>query len=128
MGKSSLLNAIVPELGLEVGAVSEKLGRGKHTTRHVELFSVGDGCFIADTPGFASFDIIMMNTIEKQELQYYFREFKTYLGDCRFNDCAHLKEPGCAVTEALEKKRIMPSRYASYARLYELTAQNKPWD
>jgi len=128
VGKSSLLNSIVPELGLEVGVVSEKLGRGKHTTRHVELFSIGDDTFVADTPGFASFDIIMMNTIEKQELQHYFREFKKHLGDCRFNDCAHLKEPGCAVTEALKSGEIMRSRYESYVRLYELTAQNKPWN
>lgn len=128
VGKSSILNAIVPELKLEVGVVSEKLGRGKHTTRHVELFSVGEDTFIADTPGFASFDIIMMNTIEKQELQYYFREFKKHIGECRFNDCAHLKEPGCSVTEALQAGEIMPSRYESYMRLYELTAQNKPWN
>lgn len=128
VGKSSILNALVPELKLEVGVVSEKLGRGKHTTRHVELFAIGDNTYIADTPGFASFDIIMMNTIEKQELQYYFREFKKHIGECRFNDCAHLKEPGCSVTEALIAGEIMPSRYESYMRLYELTAQNKPWN
>lgn len=128
VGKSSILNALVPDLNLEVGVVSEKLGRGKHTTRHVELFAVGDNTYIADTPGFASFDIIMMNTIEKQELQYYFREFKKHIGECRFNDCAHLKEPGCSVTEALDSGEIMPSRYESYMRLYELTAQNKPWN
>ncbi|MDO4815394.1 MAG: ribosome small subunit-dependent GTPase A [Bacillota bacterium] len=128
VGKSSILNALVPELNLEVGVVSEKLGRGKHTTRHVELFAIGDNTYIADTPGFASFDIIMMNTIKKQELQYYFREFKKHIGECRFNDCAHLKEPGCAVTESLASGEIMPSRYESYVRLYDLTAQNKPWN
>ncbi len=128
VGKSSILNVLMPGLNLEVGIVSEKLGRGKHTTRHVELFAIDETTYIADTPGFASFDIIMMNTIEKQELQYYFREFKKHIGDCRFNDCAHLKEPGCAVTEALGAGEIMPSRYESYTRLYELTAQNKPWN
>lgn len=128
VGKSSILNAIVPELKLEVGVVSEKLGRGKHTTRHVELFEIDDTTFIADTPGFASFDIIMMNAIDKADLQYDFREFGECIGKCRFNDCAHLKEPGCAVTEAVSNGKIMPSRYRSYARLYDLTAQNKPWE
>lgn len=128
VGKSSILNAIVPELKLEVGVVSEKLGRGKHTTRHVELFEIDDTTFIADTPGFASFDIIMMNAIDKADLQYDFRDFGEFIGKCRFNDCAHLKEPGCAVTEAVNEGKIMPSRYRSYARLYDLTAQNKPWE
>lgn len=128
VGKSSILNAIVPELKLEVGAVSEKLGRGKHTTRHVELFELCDNTYIADTPGFASFEIEMMQSISKEELMYDFREFKEYIGKCRFNDCAHLKEPGCAVTEALMAARIMPSRYESYKRLYELSAQNKSWE
>lgn len=128
VGKSSILNALVPELKLEVGEVSEKLGRGKHTTRHVELFSLSDKTYIADTPGFASFEIEMMQSISKEELMYDFREFKEYIGSCRFNDCAHLKEPGCAVTEALAAGRIMPSRYESYKRLYELSAQNKSWE
>ena len=128
VGKSSILNAIVPELKLEVGAVSEKLGRGKHTTRHVELFALLNNTYIADTPGFASFEIEMMQTISKEELQYDFREFGEYIGTCRFNDCAHLKEPGCSVTEALNAGKIMPSRYESYKRLYELSAQNKSWE
>lgn len=128
VGKSSILNALVPELSLEVGEVSEKLGRGKHTTRHVELFALGDNTYIADTPGFASFEIEMMQTINKEDLQYDFREFSEYIGTCRFNDCAHLKEPGCSVTEALASGKIMPSRYESYKRLYELSAQNKTWE
>lgn len=128
VGKSSILNAIVPELRLEVGAVSEKLGRGKHTTRHVELFKLCDNTYIADTPGFASFEIEMMQSINKEELMYDFREFREHIGKCRFNDCAHLKEPGCAVTEALAAGKIMPSRYESYKRLYELSAQNKSWE
>lgn len=127
VGKSSILNSIVPSFNIEVAAVSAKLGRGKHTTRHVELYNIGDNTFIADTPGFASFDIEMMQTIDKQELQHDFREFEKYIGECRFNDCAHLKEPGCAITEALRRGEIMPSRYQSYKRLYELSAQNNFW-
>lgn len=128
VGKSSILNALVPELSLEVGKVSEKLGRGKHTTRHVELFYIGDDTYIADTPGFASFEIEMMCNIQKQDIQYNFRDFRKYIGCCRFNDCAHLKEPGCAVTEALSRGEISQSRYDSYKRLYELSAQNKFWE
>lgn len=128
VGKSSILNALVPELRLETGEVSEKLGRGRHTTRHVELFDIGDGTYIADTPGFASFDIVMMEYILKENLQYDFREFKEYIGECRFNDCAHLKEPGCAVTRALADGKIHPSRYDSYKRMYELCSQNKFWE
>lgn len=128
VGKSSILNAIVPDLRLEVGEVSEKLGRGRHTTRHVELFSVGEDTFIADTPGFASFEIEMMQTIDKHELQYDFREFGSCIGRCRFSDCAHLKEPGCAVIEAVNSGAIPLSRYQSYKRLYDLSAQNKFWE
>lgn len=128
VGKSSLLNSISPEFNIEVAAVSNKLGRGKHTTRHVELYNIGDATFVADTPGFASFDIKMMQNIEKQELQHDFREFKKYIGNCRFNDCAHLEEPGCAVTDALRRGEIMPSRYQSYKRLYELSAQSNFWE
>ena len=128
VGKSSILNSIVPSFNIEVAAVSAKLGRGKHTTRHVELYDIGNGTFIADTPGFASFEIEMMQAIEKQELQHDFREFKKYIGECRLNDCAHLKEPGCAITEALQRGDIMLSRYQSYKRLYELSAQNNFWE
>ena len=128
VGKSSILNAIVPELKLEVGEVSEKLGRGRHTTRHVEFFAVDEDTFIADTPGFASFEVEMMQTIDKHELQYDFIDFRSCIGKCRFADCAHLKEPGCAVTAAVENGQIKPSRYQSYIRLYELSAQNKFWE
>ena len=128
VGKSSILNSIVPGLDLEVGEVSEKLGRGRHTTRHVEFFTVDEDTFIADTPGFASFEVEMMQTIDKQELQYDFRDFRGCIGKCRFADCAHLKEPGCAVTEAVQNGRIKLSRYQSYKRLYELSTQNKFWE
>lgn len=128
VGKSSILNTMLPELHLQVGEVSEKLGRGRHTTRHVELFDAGGETYIADTPGFASFEIEMMQAIDKSELQYDFRDFRKYIGSCRFADCAHLKEPGCAVTSAVEDGLIQKSRYGSYARLYELAAKNKLWE
>lgn len=128
VGKSSILNTMLPELRLQVGEVSEKLGRGRHTTRHVELFDAGGETYIADTPGFASFEIEMMQVIDKSELQYDFRDFRKYIGSCRFADCAHLKEPGCAVTAAVEDGLIQKSRYGSYARLYELAAKNKLWE
>lgn len=128
VGKSSILNRLLPGVHIETGEVSEKLGRGKHTTRHVQLYELGKGTYVADTPGFASFEIEMMKVISKEQLQYDFIDFAPYIGKCRFNDCAHLKEPGCAVTEALEQGHIVPSRYRSYQRLYELSAQHKPWE
>lgn len=128
VGKSSIMNALIPDANIPTAQVSEKLGRGKHTTRHVELFSLGEDTYAADTPGFASFEIEMMETIAKEQLQYDFIEFAPYIGSCRFNNCAHLKEPGCAVTEALARGEIMPSRYRSYERLYELSAQHKFWE
>ena len=128
VGKSSILNAIDPELRLQVAEVSKKLGRGKHTTRHVELFSFDDDSYIADTPGFASFDIEMMAKIEKEGLQHDFVEFASYIGSCRFNNCMHLNEPGCAVREALKSGEISESRYDSYKRLYEVVSKNKPWE
>lgn len=128
VGKSSLLNALSPELDIKVGEVSDKLGRGRHTTRHVEIFSLGDGAYIADTPGFGSFDIEKMEHIPKENLQYSFGEFAPYIGKCRFDDCAHIKEPGCAILEAVEKGTVSPSRHGSYARLYELASQIKDWE
>ncbi len=128
VGKSSLLNALSPELDIKVGEVSDKLGRGRHTTRHVEIFSLGDGAFIADTPGFGSFDIEKMEHIPKENLQYSFREFLPFIGKCRFDDCAHIKEPGCAVLEAVEKGTVSHSRHESYVRLYGLASQVKDWE
>lgn len=128
VGKSSILNALLPEEKIETGEVSDRLGRGRHTTRHVELYGLGGGTYVADTPGFASFDVEMLEPIPKERLQYDFIDFEPYLGRCRFNDCAHMKEPGCAVTEALERGQIAASRYRSYQRLYELSAQHKPWE
>lgn len=128
VGKSSILNALCPGLNIQVGEVSQKLGRGRHTTRHVELFSLGNGSFIADTPGFSSFEMDKTEYIPKADLQLCFKEFKPYLGNCRFDDCAHLKEPGCAVIEAMKNGVISPSRLESYRRLYEISSQFKDWE
>lgn len=127
VGKSSLLNCLSPALGLAVGEVSDRLGRGRHTTRHIELFDVG-GTLIADTPGFSSFDLTQMQPIKKEELQFDFPEFRPHIGACRFDDCAHLKEPGCAVLRAVAEGDIAASRHESYRRLYELSAQYKDWE
>ncbi len=127
VGKSSILNALEPELRLSVGEVSEKLGRGRHTTRHVEVYRIGDA-FIADTPGFSSFDTDQMEVILKENLQYAFPEFGEYLGQCQFRDCSHRAEPGCAVTAALAEGRIGRSRYDSYRKLYEKAALVHEWE
>ena len=128
VGKSSILNCLAPGLNIETGEVSEKLGRGRHTTRHIELFRLDDNTVVADTPGFSSFDTEQMEIILKENLQYAFPDFAPHLGRCQFHDCAHLKEPGCCVTEALKKGLIQPTRYESYVRLYEKAKDLKPWD
>ena len=128
VGKSSLLNRACPQLQLPVGEVSEKLGRGRHTTRHIELYSLGADTFVADTPGFSAFDTERMELVHKEQLQYAFPEFAPYLGHCQFPDCAHRKEPGCAVRKALAEGKIGQTRYSSYERLYELASQLKEWE
>ena len=128
VGKSSLLNRACPQLQLPVGEVSEKLGRGRHTTRHIELYSLGSNTFVADTPGFSAFDTERMELVHKEQLQYAFPEFAPYLGHCQFPDCAHRKEPGCAVRKALAEGEIGQTRYDSYERLYELASQLKEWE
>lgn len=127
VGKSSILNALAPELKLPVGQVSEKLGRGRHTTRHVQIYQIGDA-LVADTPGFSSFDTDQMEVILKENLQYAFPEFGAYLGGCQFRDCTHRAEPGCAVTQALERGEIEKTRYESYLRLYEKASQIHEWE
>ena len=127
VGKSSLLNALEPRLSLLTAEVSEKLGRGKHTTRHVQLFPLSGGGYLADTPGFGSFDVEQMEPLRKEELQDCFREFAPYLGKCRFKDCAHLKEPDCAVLEAVRHGDIQLTRHESYSRLYEQAAKTPEW-
>ena len=127
VGKSSILNRLCPELNLPVGEVSEKLGRGRHTTRHVELYRLDGSTYVADTPGFSSFDTDQMDVILKENLQYAFPDFGAFIGHCQFHDCTHRKEPGCAVTAALEEGKIEPTRYDSYLRLYEKASQIKEW-
>ena len=128
VGKSSILNRLCPELKLPVGEVSEKLGRGRHTTRHVELYRLDEETYVADTPGFSSFDTDQMDVILKENLQYAFPDFGAYIGKCQFHDCTHRKEPGCAVTAAVGEGGIEPTRYDSYLRLYEKAAQIKEWE
>ena len=128
VGKSSMLNALCPSLGLATGEVSEKLGRGRHTTRHVELFSIGEDTYVADTPGFSSFDTDQMDWIHKDNLQYAFPDFAPYLGQCQFHDCSHRAEPGCAIRKALDDGLIEHTRYDSYLRLYEKSSQIKDWE
>ena len=128
VGKSSILNRLAPELCLATGEVSEKLGRGRHTTRHVELYKLGEDTYVADTPGFSSFDTDQMDVILKENLQYAFPDFGKYIGECQFRDCSHRKEPGCAVTAAVGEGRIERSRYDSYLKLYEKASLIKEWE
>jgi ribosome biogenesis GTPase len=128
VGKSSVLNRLCPELGLATGEVSEKLGRGRHTTRHVELYKLDEDTYVADTPGFSSFDTDQMEVILKENLQYAFPDFGPHIGTCQFRDCTHRKEPGCAVRAALDAGELEPTRYDSYLRLYEKASQIKTWE
>jgi len=128
VGKSSILNALEAGFDLATGDVSGKLGRGRHTTRHVELFRLSCGALAADTPGFSSFDVDKMELARKEELQYAFREFAPYLGRCRFQDCAHVKEKGCTVLAAVEAGEIPKTRHQSYVRLYEQAKAVPDWE
>lgn len=128
VGKSSILNALDPKLSIATGEVSEKLGRGRHTTRHVELFRLPNGALVADTPGFASFDTEVPELLNKEELALAFREFHPYLGQCKFVGCSHTKEKGCAILAALAEGKISESRHRSYVRLYEAAKEYKHWE
>lgn len=128
VGKSSILNMLEPDFSIATGDVSEKLGRGRHTTRHVELFRLSCGALVADTPGFSSFDVERMELMRKEELQRCFREFAPYLDNCQFQDCAHIKEKGCAVLGALKAGKIRPTRHQSYVRLYEQAKVIPDWE
>ena len=127
IGKSSILNRIDSRFGLQVGDMSEKIARGRHTTRHVELFQLDNGGFVADTPGFSTFDAVRMEKLTKENLQQYFPEIDRFFAQCRFSDCKHIKEPGCVVREAVEQGEIAKSRYESYCMLYEEVAAQKLW-
>ena len=128
VGKSSILNALDPAFQLQVGDVSQALGRGRHTTRHVELFRLPNGAEIMDTPGFSSFEAEELNWELKQHLPETFLEFRPYLGQCRFVGCSHTKEKGCAVLEAVRHGEIQKSRHQSYLRLYEELKPLKEWE
>lgn len=126
VGKSTLLNALFPELNLKTGEISDKLGRGRHTTRTVELFKKHGG-YIADTPGFSTVDIERFELIRKDDLKFAFPEFEEYFGACRFNSCNHLCEQGCRVLEAVESGLIPRSRHESYVRMYNEVKDIKDW-
>ena len=127
VGKSSILNALDPQFHLQVGEISTALGRGRHTTRHVELFRLNCGAEVVDSPGFSSFETEELNLELKHHLPETFLEFAPYLGKCRFVGCSHTREKGCAVLEALKNGDIQKSRHDSYLRLYEELKSLKDW-
>ena len=127
VGKSSLLNALFPEFALRTGEISQKLGRGRHTTREVELYPIGEHGYVADTPGFSTFDMERYQITDKKLLVSGFREFTPYLDDCRFVSCSHTCEPGCAVLQAVEEGKIPRSRHESYVSMYQEIKDVKEW-
>ncbi len=129
VGKSSILNALYPNINVSTGDISEKIGRGRHTTRHVELFPVDDyGGYIADTPGFSSFDVERMDLVFRDKLQDGFIDFQKFIPECRYTGCAHILEQDCAVKAAVENGEIERSRYDSYVSLYNSMKDYKEWE
>jgi len=126
VGKSSILNMLDRDFRISTGDISKKLGRGRHTTRHVELYKLPNGAIVADTPGFSAYDTDCLT--DKLELSGLFPEFAPYSGNCRFIDCAHIKEPECAVIEAVNEGEVQASRHSSYVRLYEQASGYKEWE
>ncbi len=124
VGKSSILNRIFPQAEAKTGEISEKIKRGKHTTRHTELNFLGEGTYIMDTPGFSSLDVF---DISEENLKYYFREFENYNDKCRFNGCVHIDEPDCAVKNALQKGLISSKRYDNYRQIYKEIKNRRKW-
>ena len=127
VGKSSLLNSLFPGLEIETAEISKKLGRGRHTTRHSELYKVGGG-YVADTPGFSTVDIERYEVIKKDEIAYCFPEFREYLTECRFTTCTHTCEKGCAVIEAVKAGYIPQSRHSSYRAMYDEVKDIPEWE
>ena len=127
-GKSTLLNAICEDFNIPTGEISKKLGRGRHTTRHAELYKLPWGGYIADTPGFSTFETDKYSIIRKEELSRCFREFEEFEGECKFRDCSHTKEKGCMVIEAVEDGRISRSRHENYCAMYEDAKKIKEWE
>ena len=122
VGKSSLINLLQSDVEMETGTISQKIERGKHTTRHSELLAVDEDSYIMDTPGFSS---LYTNDFEKEELKYYFTEFAPYEGKCKYNGCDHVHEPGCAVKSALEEGKIHEIRYQNYLEMYKELKEKK---
>jgi ribosome biogenesis GTPase len=122
VGKSSIINLLVPDANMETGNISKKISRGKHTTRHSELFAVDENSYIMDTPGFSS---LYCDDYEPEDLRFYYPEFREYEGKCRFQGCLHIHEPGCAVKEALEAGEISPGRYENYKIILEERKQKR---
>lgn len=127
VGKSTLLNAVFPCLSLKTGEISDKLGRGRHTTRESELFKV-EGGYVADTPGFSSFDLEETEIITKDELPFAFPEFEPYMGTCKFSTCLHVKDKGCGIIKAVENGEIPKSRHESYCAMMEQAKSIKEWE
>lgn len=127
-GKSTLLNAVDPTLDIPTAEISKKLGRGRHTTRHAELYKLETGGYIADTPGFSTFETNRYDIIRKEELAGCFREMAEFTDHCRFKDCSHTCEKGCAVLDALDEGKISESRHTSYCTMYDEAKQLKEWE
>jgi len=124
VGKSSITNILAPKANMDTNTVSRKIERGRHTTRHSELFMIDNDTFVFDTPGFTS---VEFPTFDKEELRFHFNEFAKYEGKCRFVGCMHINEPDCAVKEALEKEYISESRYQSYKKMYEEMSERRKY-
>ena len=128
IGKSSLINCLFPDAEAETADISYKLNRGKHTTRAVQSYDLGNDTIIIDTPGFSSFDVSQISSIDPAELAACFLDFRQHMGECRFSDCSHINEPGCSVIEARDAGRIQITRHESYCRLYDLLKNSvKPY-
>ncbi|WP_444640477.1 ribosome small subunit-dependent GTPase A [Caproiciproducens sp. R1] len=128
VGKSSLLNRIDSRFHLQTGEISQKLGRGRHTTRQVEFLKLGENTYVADTPGFSSISVERYDLVKKENLQYCFREFEPYLNQCKFVSCSHTCEKGCAVLKAVEEGTISKSRHESYVAMYNEVKDLKEWN
>lgn len=126
VGKSSLINRMYPDFALETGEISKKLGRGRHTTRHVELLKINNG-YIADTPGFSSLDFETNDLIKKDELAFCFPDFSDYIDSCKFSTCAHVNDKGCRLIEAVNSGDVMRSRHESYVTMYNEVKDIKDW-
>ncbi|MBQ9233434.1 MAG: ribosome small subunit-dependent GTPase A [Lachnospiraceae bacterium] len=124
VGKSSIVNAVCPDIDTKTGSISDKIKRGKHTTRHTELMCIDKDSYILDTPGFSS---LYVEDIEPEDLKYYYNEFEPYEGRCRFNGCVHINEPDCAVKEALDKENISSLRYENYKQLFGELKEKRKW-